>query len=60
MVNPIPTIDTTKKLADVAGVQKFKKKIQEQAKERQSEAGKEFGNGETKLTKIYHKLWMEM
>ncbi len=33
----------------LAVVEKFKKKIQEEAKEKQSDAGREFGNGGTKL-----------
>lgn len=40
----------------VAVVQKFKKKIQEQAKERQSEAGKEFGNGKSSSSPNGEKL----
>lgn len=32
----------------LAVMDKFKKKILEQAKERQSEAGKEFGNGKSR------------
>lgn len=40
----------------VAVVQKFKKKIQEQAKERQSEAGKEFGNGKNSSSPNGEKL----
>lgn len=34
----------------LAVMDKFKKKIQEQAKENQSKAGKEYGNGGSKLT----------
>lgn len=37
-------------------VDKFKKKIQEQAKEKQSEAGKEFGNGKSSFSPNGEKL----
>lgn len=40
----------------LAVMDKFKKKIQEQAKERQSEAGKEFGNGKNSSSPIGEKL----
>lgn len=40
----------------ISVVDKFKKKIQEQAKEKQSEAGKEFGNGKSSSSPNGEKL----
>lgn len=40
----------------IAVVKKFERKIQEQAKERQSEAGKEFGNGKNSSSPNGEKL----
>lgn len=40
----------------LAVMDKFKKKIQEQAREKQSEAGKEFGNGKNSFSPIGEKL----